>query len=325
MTDQHEDKTIGLLKQLSIRTGLREKLFHFYGETFQNLHRILETAEEFDFYILMHSTWEMMDSQPDDDKIVIHAHKEIAFNTQIILQEIIDDYWAAYLCFQNGFTKQSQEIFRNTLELVVQIYYLRFVKRSGAKEIDRWVSSTRGIERVAQKIEALKETNIFRRERLHSRLNRLYDLLSTATHSRKDRMTALTLPRMMWAKDMPSFEPSEILYTKGLFFSLLDLELRLILSFIEDGAQSEWTPQLTVILGKMINQTAIYRPTIDKFEKGYLVHREHANIADSLQILYSIRLDGTVEYPVRKKPKLNEQQVKALRIQVQKRLLQDTL
>lgn len=324
MIDEQDSKVAGLMKQLSIRDGLREKLFYFYSQTFLDLYTILESAEEFDFYILMQSTEEIMDAQPKRDKVIVHLHSEIAFNIQIILQEILDDYWAAYLCFQNGFTKQCQGIFRNTLELLVQMYYLRYLKRSGIKEIDSWVSGSRGIEKVAQKIEALKSIPTLKKDGLYTRLNQMYNRLCTATHSHKERMTSLKMPRMMWAKHMPSFEPSEILYTKGLFFSLLDLELRLIVHFLQDGVQTEWTPKLTEILHRMLNQVAKYTETIERFEKGYIVHREHAKITDTLQILYSVRLDGRIKYPISKKPKLTEEQAKHLRDHIQNRLIQDT-
>lgn len=323
MIDKQDNKVAGLMKQLSIRDGLREKLFYFYSQTFLDLYTILESAEEFDFYILMQSMEEMMDTQPKRDK-VIHLHSEIAFNIQIILQEILDDYWAAYLCFQNGFTKQCQGILRNTLELLVQMYYLRYLKRSGVKEIDNWVSGSRGIDKVDRKIEDLKSIPILKKDRLYTRLNQMYDRLCTATHSHKERMTSLKMPRMMWAKHMPSFEPSEILYTKGLFFSLFDLELRLIVHFLQDGVQTEWTPKLIKILHTMLNQVAKYIQSIERLEKGYIVHREHARITDNLQILYSVRLDGRIEYPISKKPKLTEKQAKYLRDHIQNRLIQDT-
>jgi hypothetical protein len=324
MTDQQGNSINDLMKQLSIRDGLREKLLYLYGSTFADIFAILESAEEFDFYILMHSTDEIMDAQPKTDTVIIHTHSEIAFNTQIILQEILDDYWAAYLCFQNGFTKQCQEIFRNTLELIVQMYYLRYLKRIGSQELDEWVSGVRGIENVAQKIKAIKSTPPLQRDCLHTRLNQMYDRLCTATHSHKQRMTSLKMPRMMWARYMPSFEPSEILYTKGLFLSLLDLELQLIRDFLEDGVQTEWTPKLINILDKMLDKLKKYTRTISIFEKGYIVHREYAKIDDTQQILYSVRLDGKIEYPSRRKVKLTEQQLKLLRNHIQNRLVQDS-
>jgi len=320
-----KEKRNKLMEELAIRTGLREKLFYFYGETFQNLHRILETAEDFDFYISMHATSEMIDSQPKGQGVVIHVHEEIAFNARIILQDILDDYWAAYLCFQNGFTKQAQEILRNTLELLIELYYLQYVKKSSKKEIDNWVSGIRGIEQIANKLEALKQAEIFKRDkRLRTQLDHMYGLLSKSTHSHKERMASINMPRMMMAKEMPSFEPYEILYTKGFFFSLLDVELHLIRSFLKDGMQTDWIPPLTAILSEMIEQITLYKSTIEKFEKGYLVHNEFAKISSTLQILYSVRLDGSLHYPERKKPKLNEQQLKTMQTQIQKRLLKDT-
>ena len=213
----------GLMNLLTIRTGLREKLLYFYSETFQDLYLILDVAEELDFFLLMHSTEEMLKSAPKSQSIIIRLHAELAFNSQILIQEIIDDYWAAYLCFQNGFTKQAQGILRNALELIVQMYYLRYLKKNGPIKVDRWVSGKRGIGKIDQKIKAIKRLEVLNTENLFTQLKQIYNRLCTATHSHKERMTSLNLPRMMWAKDMPSFESTEMLYTRGLFFSLMDL------------------------------------------------------------------------------------------------------
>ena len=313
-----------LMKQLTIRTGLREKLFYFYGDTFQDLYHILEIAEDLDYLLLMHSSSSMLAATPKKESITIRVHTNITFNSTVIIQEIIDDYWAAYLCFQNGFTKQAQGILRSTLELIIQIYYLRYSREEVSIEDDNWVSGKRGIKKIKEKIEAIKGLEILKNKSLSTRLDQMYERLCTATHSRKDRMSTFNMPRIVRAKDMPSFEPTEILYTKGLFFSVMDLQLCMMKQYLENGVKSEWVTPVLSIITEMIKRITKYQPTIQRFEKGYLVHREHAVISPGVQLLYSVNLDGRREYPSRKKLKLNEQQENRLDDVIKQRLLCDT-
>ncbi|MEO8399249.1 MAG: hypothetical protein ABI550_05455 [Ignavibacteriaceae bacterium] len=320
MKDEQKNKKIDLMKRLSIREGLREKLIYLYGQTFSDLFEILESAEDFDFYIQQYSIDEIFNVMNKSGETTIHLHSELAFNARLILQEIFDDYWAACLCFLNGFTKQCQSILRSTLELIICVYYLKYIKQN---EVDNWASGAHGIEKIPDKIEALKSIGILKRNNLYARINYLYDQLCTAVHSQKGRMSSIQLPRMTWAKHMPSFEPTEILYTKGLFFSILNLEISLIHDFIKDGTQTDLSEKLINILETIINQIAKYAKTIEKFEKGYLVHKENIKINDKKNLLYSVRLDGSIEYPIKKKPKVTKDQAKLLKDQIEKRLVKD--
>lgn len=317
-----KNTNIDLMKRLSIRDGLRKKLIYLYGQTFLDLFEILESAEDFDFYIQQYAIDEIYDLMNSSGKTIIHLHNELAFNAKLILQEIFDDYWAACLCFLNGFTKHSQGILRGTLELLIYVYYLKYVDQN---RVDNWTSGVRGIEKIPDKIEALKSIGIFKKNNLYARVNHLYDQLCTAIHSQKGRMSSIQLPRMASAKHMPSFEPIEILYTKGLFFSILNLEISLIRDFIKDGNQSDLSEKLINMLETMINKISKYSRTIEKFEKGYLVHKENIKIDDKRNLLYSVRLDGTIEYPIKKKPEVTKDQVELLNDQIQNRLVKDTV
>lgn len=315
-----EQKHIELMKKLSIREGLREKFIFLYGQTFSDLYEILKTAEDFDFNIQQHSIDEIFRKMDESGKNSVKMNSEVSYNAKLILQEIFDDYWAAFLCFFNGFTKQCQGILRSTLELIIYLYYIKYINLD---ESDNWITGTRGIEKIPDKIEALKSRNIFKEKKLYPRINHLYDILCTAIHSRKNRMSTMQLPRMMWASYMPSFEPIEILYTKGLFFSILDLQIHLIRDFIIDGVETKFSIELVNILDDMINHIKKYTKTIEKFEKGYLVHREYIKIDDKKNLLYSVKLDGVIEYPVKKKPIVTRNQVKLLKDQIENRLIKD--
>src|SRR5688500_888781 len=93
---------------LTMRSGLRDKLMYFWGDTFQDLYAILRMAEDVPSDSLMHAT----DVTMSTGNTYIRIHEELGYNASMILTEIIDDYWAALNCFLHGFTKQSQTILR---------------------------------------------------------------------------------------------------------------------------------------------------------------------------------------------------------------------
>lgn len=316
--NSNPDPTAGL----DIRTGLRQKLLHFYAGTFKDLFEVFAIANDFDFLVLMNAIEGSMKRSSSQKGVSVSVRSE--FDTQLILQEVFDDYWASLLCFQHGFTKQSQEVFRNTVELLIQLYYLRHLDRAGSAEVDRWVLGTRGIEGISTKLAALKEADQLKQDNIYSRLSCMYDRLCTATHSHKDRMMARRMARITQAGQLPSFDPAEILYTRALFLSLIDLELTMIKRFLQDGDQTEWTDGMVSIVSEMLSKLSKHHATIERFEKGYLVHQEHIKLRDGSQILYSVRTDGSLEYPGRDKRRLlTHSQQKDLLTKVEVRLLRD--
>ena len=311
-----------LLTELEIRRGLRGKLFYLYPDTFKTLHSILDESEEFDGLIWMH-TCESMSGVESENTITYHLHQELPFNSQLILQDIFDDYWASCLCFQSGFTKQAQSILRSTLELLIELYYLKHLDQPGALTSDSWALGTKGVGGFRNKVKELKGRPELKKMNFGSRLEFLYDRLCTSTHSRKDRLGAMNLPRMANAKDMPSFEPLEILYTKGAFCSVLDLGLRMMQLHFAEEPKTMWVGKIRTVFETMVTSLDTMRACIQNFEKGYIIHREHVALSSGKQILYSVTLDKKYEFPGRTKPRLNEAEQKEFREKFEIRLVKD--
>ena len=311
-----------LLNELDIRRGLRRKVFYLYPNTFRTLHSTLEAAEDFDGLIQLHSV-QAMHSGKNEGRQVIYFNEELSYNARLILQEVIDDYWACCLCFQNGFTKQAQAIMRSTVELLTQLYYLKYLNESGSVVSDSWALGTRGIEKLTDKIAVVGKMPSLKKSGLAARLTFLYDKLCTSTHSRKDRLVAENLPRAERAKDMPSFEPLEILYTRGLLCSVLDLELRMIQQYFDEEPETIWVDQLRSIFRNMLTVLGRMQTCIQSAEKGYIIHREHIALSTGKQILYSITLEKKLELPGRKKLKLNHREAKEFQDKLENRLVKD--
>lgn len=309
-----------LLRELDIRLGLRAKLFYLYPDTFQAIHSVLNQAEGFDWLIQMHT---VQAREVRNAGGIIYFNEDLSSNAQLILQEVIDDYWACCHCFQNGFTKQAEGIMRSTVELVAQLYYLKYLDESKSLASDSWALGGRGIEKFRDRIAAIKKMKSLNGKNFGSQLDGFYNRLCTSTHSRKDRLTAMNLPRLDRAKDMPSFEPLEILYTKALFCSVLNFELEMIQKYFEKEPKTMWLEEIRIIMGKMLKGLDKMQACIQNFTKGYIIHREHVILSNSKQVLYSINLDKRLEFPGRKKPKLSHQEIKEFRDKVERRLVKD--
>jgi hypothetical protein len=252
----------------------------------------------------------------------IYFNKTLSFNAKLILQEIMDDFWAAWLCFQNGFTKKSQSILRSILELLVQLYYLKSSYEQNALATNEWVLRNRGVQRFSQGVAVMKKIGELKNTHLPARLNALYNRLSTSTHSRKDRLAVTNSYRHEIAGDTFTFEPFEILYTAALFWSTIDSAVRLIQKHFEKEPETNWIPKLRQVFSEIESQLHAVRTIIENFDKGYLIHREYLVLSDPRPILYSLDLNNRLEFPSRKKRKFSEDQAEEFRNKLHLRLLQ---
>lgn len=308
--------------ELEIRPRLRSTLLHMYPDIFTTLHAVLGEAEDFEWLIQMHTVSAC--GAEFSGKTTIYLHEEISHNAQLILQEIIDDLWASCLCFQNGFTKQAQSLLRSTLELIVHLYYLKYLNQSGSLTSDSWSMGQRGVERFAHSVEAIKTMSELRSTNLIARLNALYNRLSSSTHSRKDRLAAVNSSRAEGARDIIGLEPLEVFYTAGLFWSALDLLICMIQKHLEKEPKTTWLDRLQQVIARMAIQLKPMRVYVENFDKGYLIHRENIVVSNNKQVLYSISLNKRLEFPGHKKPKFTHSEADEFKKKVQSRLTEYT-
>jgi hypothetical protein len=290
------------------QSGRKKELLDFYGRTFRDLHLALEESGELDFFFQMHSTEEALQSVPQSGSEV----KLYPGGSYVLLHETLEDYRAAYLCFLNGFTRQAREILRNTFESVVRVYYIRYFQGQGEGEK----------EEIAHMADALRRLLALKAEDLSVRLKMFYSLLYGESSSGQDR---LALPSRPFTKRAggPGFDPVDILNMKGLFFSLLDFELRLLSAYLKEGNRTVWTPTVLSAISSILERVNKYRPTINRYEAGYLVLREPASLSQGVEVIYSVRTDGKTEYHRPGTRNLKIGQLKRLEDMIRKRLLAD--
>jgi len=182
----------------------------------------------------------------------------------------------------------------------------------------------RGVERFARSIEIIKKMSELRKTNLIARLNALYNRLSTATHSRKDRLAAVNSPRAEGARDIICLEPLEVLYTAALFWSALDLVVCMIQKHLEKEPKTVWLDRLQQVIARMSIQLEPVRTYVENFDKGYLIHREHVILSSNKQVLYSVCLNKRLEFPGQKKLKFSHSEADELKEKVQRRFVADS-
>jgi hypothetical protein len=291
------------------RGGLQKELLGFYGRTFRDLYLALRESEDLDFFFLMHSTEEALQSVPQSgSEVRLHPG-----GSYMLLREVLEDYQAAYLCFISGFTRQAREILRRTLEASLRIYLMRYRRDHPPGKAE---------EEVPLLVETLKRLLALKGGGLSGRLEGLYRLLRGEATGGKVWQAQVRLP---WTKKArgPGFDPVEVLNMKGLFLSLLDFELRLLSACLEEGGRTVWTAPVLSAMSSILERVNKYRPTIGSYEAGYLVHREPAQIQPGLEVIYSVRLDGSAEYHRPKPRDLKIGQLKRVEEMIRQRLLSD--
>jgi hypothetical protein len=291
------------------RPGLRKELIGFYGRTFRDIYHALRESEELDFFFLMHSTEEVLQSVPQSgSEVRLHPG-----GSYMLLREVLEDYGAAYLCFISGFTRQARGILRGTFASALRIYSMRYSKNHppGKAEYE-----------IPLLVETIRRLLALKGGGLSGRLQRLYRLLYGEASCGKLWQARLRLPWTRRAKG-PGFDPVDVLNVKGLFLSLLDFELRLLSAYLGEGGRTVWTaPALSAISG-VLEGVNKYRPTIGSYEAGYLLRKEPARLEPGLEVIYSVRIDGSTEYHRPKPRDLKVGQLKRLEEIIRQRLLLD--
>jgi len=317
-------ETDRLFEKHQIRRELKSKFYNTHPKLFEGLFDLLSLSEldELFFSELMHFSRRMIQDYPGDkDDIKIKWWQEPNLNYSLFFQEIFDDYWASFLCFQHGFTKQCTEILRNTLELSLNVYFMKFCRGENDEAIIRWSAGERVEAKVL--IEEVKKTEFSKAENISPHLKYLYDTLCLATHSNKKMMTSLTIPGGIWVKDKMMFEPFIVLQTRSIFVWVVETELKMIRHFFAQDKKTEFTPKILDSIGKMEEHLKIYSKVIESIKKGYIIHREQVILASGKTVLFSLKINNEQELKGKHAKSLHQEEKKELERKIQELLSRD--
>ncbi len=318
-----------LLEKLQIRKELKGKFYYIYPKIFEglfDLFTLFETDDLF-FSLQMHFAQMTLQDYPrDKEEIKINWWLEPNINYHLLVQEIFDDYWASFLCFQHGFTKQAMEILRNTLEVIINLYFMKFCKKEGeAEAIIKWLNGEKRITSKELIIDTVKKIEFLKSENISPYLNQLYSILCMATHSHKKMMTSLTVPGGIWVKEKRMFEPFIVLETRSIFLFVVETELKMVKHFIEQDKKTYFTQKVLETLSKVEEHLKKYSTIIENIKKGYVLHRKQVRLDSGKSILFSLKINNEWEFRDRQIKSLSQGERKDLKNKIEKLLLCDTI
>lgn len=277
----------------------------------------LGSLEDLDFLCLMHSTEEMLHSVPREKTTV----KLDAGASYRLMKDLLEAASSACLCFGSGFTGPCRDILRRAYELAVQFFCLRFAK-SGSALFEARFTCLDGTGRFGLVVNALRGLLSVRDEALASRLVRIHRCLCEDALPRGGLSAPVGLP---WKRGEggTGFDPIDILYTKGLFFCLLDMMLRLVRMCMEEGRKNLWCTPILKAVSSTHELVGRYGSTVESFVRGYLVHMAEARIPPGINVVYSVLLDGGIKYHGSTARGLGNAQLARLDGLIRQRLLTD--
>jgi hypothetical protein len=298
---------------LPVRSSASEELLRYYGRTFRDLRLALESLEKLDFLCLMHSTEEMLHSVPGK-KTTVRLNSG---DSHLIMKDLVESAWSACLCFRSGFTGTCRDILRRAYELAVHFFCAGFAKR-GSAFLDERFTCLDGTGSFGPAVSTLRGLLAMKDKSLARCLGRIHGCLCEEA-SRKGG-----LPRPTGDARTPGFDPLDILYTKGLFFCLLDMLLRLVRMSMEEGRKNLWCAPIMEAVCSTQELVGRYGATVERFVGGYLLHGEEARISPGINVIYSVSLDGGTVYHGSTARGLNKAQLKRLDGIIRQRLLTDS-
>jgi hypothetical protein len=288
-----------LISKHQIRYGLKEKIYCTYPQIFDELFELLSLPEsdEFFFQVHMHFAERIYQEYPGDkDNIEINSWLEPNFGYILLLQEIFDDYWAAFLCFQHGFTKQCTEILRNTLELILNMFHMRFCGGEKNEITINWAIGNGGLGDVKSIIDQIKKLEFLKTEDVSPYLKRLWDILCESTHSHKKVMTSMAMSAgPLSIRDKMMFEYFIILQTRSMFLFVVETELKMVRQFFINDQETHFTQKILNSIDKMLNNLNKYSKIIDNIKIGYIIHRQEIKLDSGKTVVFSLKLNNEYE------------------------------
>ncbi len=317
-----------LLEKLQIRKELKGKFYYIYPKIFEGLFDLLSLFETDDFFfsLLMHADARTLQDYPGNrNEIKINWWLEPNINYYLLVQEIFDDYWASFLCFQHGFTKQAMEILRNTCELIINLYFMKFCKSEDDEAIVKWFNGERGIERIREIIDDVKKIEFLKAENISPYLRQLYDILCMATHSHKKTMTSLAVLGGIVVKEKSMFELFIVLQTRSIFLFVVETELKMIKHFVEQDGKTQFTQKILDTISKVEEHLKNYSTVIANIKKGYILHGKQVNLESGKSTLVSLKIHNEWKFKSRQMKSLTQEERKDLKNKIEKLLLCDTI
>lgn len=137
-----------------MRETVKDKIQFFYNDRFELLESCYEELLYIEFNIGMIGVTESLNSGNGGE--TINLNTTIGYNSQLVLPEIFDDLSCSLELIKSAYFKQSNQILRNTIELITQLIYTEsLLKEKG--NLSPWINSQRGADNLLEMTKYLKK------------------------------------------------------------------------------------------------------------------------------------------------------------------------
>lgn len=279
-----------------------EKLNYFYKKTFADLNAYIKHLGKIEAFVSINGYSLLINSSDLESDGSIKMDYNIGFNSTVVIPEILEDFSCSLLLFQNAFFKQSKQILRNTLELIVQFLYTDFLIKAGRITESEWAKRDKGVSRIfdiANELEKLPEYDT----KTIREIKKVYNLLNASTHSHKNYLNTTATPRLA-VNEVFGIDHTAVVDTKIIFLLCLQNTARLLVSFYKSLPHDALVDLLIKELRDLLLKMDIYAEDIENYKKGnfengegVLIFRKYMKLANGKDVLYTYKADRTIEYP----------------------------
>lgn len=294
-----------------MRKTVTDKIQYFYNDRIQHLESIYKELLYLEFNISMIGTSELLNSSNGEETIILN--KTIGYNSQLIIPEIFEDLNCSLDLIKSAYFKQSNQILRNTLELITQLLYTESILNEGT-DISPWTNGTRGVESLLKMTEYLKEKISPEYKYRIKEIEKFYNLLNRSTHSHKNQLNIKGIGKFdkfgVFGFEYSQFDNSFIIH-----LCCLDIILDILKHFYSKFTSDFFTTELIKKINSICDNLKIYTDEIENYKKGdyekgegYLIFKKHMTIKGT-SLLYSYKANNKIHWVSKNKGKKSDYKI----------------
>ncbi|MCL9804603.1 hypothetical protein NAT51_03660 [Flavobacterium amniphilum] len=306
-----------------MREQVTDKIKYFYGDRIESIESLYDLLFDIEYNVTMIGVSNIMSYSTGEEGI--NLNNTIGYNSKLILPEIFDDLSCSLELIKSAYFKQSNQILRNTLELITQLIYSEYLLRSNMDSTP-WIKGERGVENIFEITKTLKKVVSVGFKAKLKEIEKFYNLLNQSTHSHKNQLNTNGIAKFD-KFGVYGFEYSYFHNAFSIHLCCLDLVIESIKYFYTKFPEDFHKTNLLEKVNSICEELNLYRPEIENYKKGdyekgegYLIYRKHMNIKGD-SILYSYKANNTIIWASKTKGKKSDLKLikKAIDIELVKR------
>lgn len=303
-----------------MRETVKDKIQFFYRDRFEHLESCYQELLSIEYNIRMIGATESLNSGNGGE--IIDINTTIGYNSQLVLSEISDDLNCSLELIKSAYFKQSNQILRNTIELITQLIFEESLLNE-KKDLSTWIKGQRGADYLPKMIECLKKKVPTKYKTRINEIKKFYNLLNQSTHSHKNQLNIKGISKFdkigVFDFEYTQFQNSFIIH-----LSCLDIILEFIKYFYSKFPSDYFKIELVKKLDYISDKLKIYSDDIDNYKKGeyekgegFLIYKKHMFI-NGESLLYSFKANNEILWASKKKGKQSDS--KLIGIEIDKEL-----